>query len=229
MGDEMGSGAPVGSAAAANGGTSTQQSTQDLLADIFGGDSLGGSAAAPAQAAPAQRATVDDIMGLFGGSSSSAPPLQAPKPSSGLGDLDLLGGSSAPAPAPTPAAPAPTPSAGPSGQAYTAYDANGLKITLTPQVSPQRADVVNILAKFTASREVADIKFQAAVPKSQKLQMLAISSANLSPGENATQQMRVMAPQGAQVRLRLRVGFQVDGQEVSEQVDFSSFPANLLA
>ena len=82
--------------------------------------------------------------------------------------------------------------------------------------------------------------------------MLAISNQTLAPGETATQQMRVMAPKGvsrshacaghqyttdlhdiplfqSQVRLRLRVGFDVGGTEVQDQVDFASFPADLMA
>ena len=56
--------------------------------------------------------------------------------------------------------------------------------------------------------------------------MLAISNTTVNPGKAETQQMRVMAPKGAQVRLRLRVGFALQGgEQVQDQVDFSSFPA----
>ena len=187
MGDEMGngSGGANGDVSSATAGASTQQSAQDLLADIFGGDSGLGSSAAPAATKPsaAPRATVDDIMGLFGSTApaaaAAAPAAQPPKstPSAfggGLDGLDLLGGgggSSAPVvPAAAPPAQrntsaAPSSSASPSGTAYTAYDSRGLKITLTPQVSPSRADVVNIVAKFYATESISDIKFQAAVPK----------------------------------------------------------------
>lgn len=108
----------------------------------------------------------------------------------------------------------------------------------------------------TSSTAITSVNFQAAVPKvrkdgrvseyhrsspslyfsfpfffppilqSQKLQMLAISNSTVSPGKAETQQMRVMAPKGAQVRLRLRVGFSVEGgQQVQDQVDFAGFPA----
>lgn len=55
--------------------------------------------------------------------------------------------------------------------------------------------------------------------------MLAISNSTVTSDKVETQQMRVMAPKGAQVRLRLRVGFSVEGQQVQDQVDFAGFPA----
>ena len=63
--------------------------------------------------------------------------------------------------------------------------------------------------------------------QSQKLQMLPISNSSVAAGKAETQQMRVMAPGGAQVRLRLRIGFNAEGGAgaVQDQVDFAGFPA----
>lgn len=63
------------------------------------------------------------------------------------------------------------------------------------------------------------------------------------PGTVETQQLRIKAPVGVSIfviskcrlliflqsaiRLRLRIAFTVAGQAVSEQVDFSGFPAGL--
>lgn len=86
-------------------------------------------------------------MGLFGTSTPSPPVVQSdpvlPKPTA-------------------PAAPAQT---GP--QAYTAYEKNGLKITLTPRLSPTQPGVVQILARFTAfdGAKIEAVNFQAAVPR----------------------------------------------------------------
>ncbi len=81
MGDEM----PVSSSSGASAGTggSTQQSTHDLLADIFGGSDMGGASATPAAGAPTQAAqkpksSVNDILGLFGDSGSTPAPAAAP-------------------------------------------------------------------------------------------------------------------------------------------------------
>lgn len=192
MGDEM----PASNSAAAAPGAPVaqqQQSTQDLLADIFGGMGMEASAAPVATPVQAQKSSMSDIMGLFGDSPAApaAPPssglgdlsglsglggMSSPPPpaaaSSGLGGLDIFGASSpsAPTPAAAPApAPKPTPAAPPAAAApaYTAYDQKGLRITLTPSVSAARRDVVNITAKFeaTAGGEIEGVNFQAAVPK----------------------------------------------------------------
>ena len=232
MGDEM----PVASggaaaSAGAGAGASTQQSTHDLLADIFGGNDMGG---APAAAAPAAAATqkpkssVNDILGLFGDSGSAPAPQTSAPPASSYGGMDLLGGldsstSSTAAPAaaaaPAPAAPSPAPSA----KAHTVYNAHDLTITLTPTTNPARPDIVNITARFTStsSTPIAAVNFQAAVPKTHKLQMQAISNADIAPGATETQALRVMAPNNAPVRLRLRISFTVNGEQVQDQLDWS--------
>ncbi|UZJ54989.1 hypothetical protein CBS101457_004309 [Exobasidium rhododendri] len=236
-----------------------QQTTQDLLADIFGGmgdevPSGSSSTSLPtATGAGPPKSSMDDIMGLFGsttsngnsvgGSSSnvggsrgvSSPALGG----SGLDGLDLLGGdvggsSNAPvqsAPASSSSARKPVDAAvlptTPPQQGYTAYDQKGLKITLTPSTNPSKPEIVNITARFesTSGATLENVNFQAAVPKSQKLQMLAISNSTITPRKPETQQMRVMAPKGSQVRLRLRIGFNGSGgEQVQDQVDFASFP-----
>ncbi|CBQ68079.1 golgi adaptor HA1/AP1 adaptin gamma subunit [Sporisorium reilianum SRZ2] len=244
MGDEMpvasGGGA---SAAAVSGGASTQQSTHDLLADIFGGSDVGGAPAAVSATTPAAqkpKSSVNDILGLFGDSGSApAPQQQAPAAapagaasSSSFGGLDLLGGldssSSAPAataapPAPA-AAPAPTPAAAPA-KAHTVYTKHSLTITLTPTTNPARPEIVNIIARFTSTSPISNVNFQAAVPKTHKLQMQAISNSTVQPGSTETQALRVMVPSNAPVRLRLRIAFDADGQSVQDQTDWSQHSA----
>ncbi|KAK0561600.1 clathrin associated protein complex large subunit [Tilletia horrida] len=244
MGDEIpasGSGSGPGLGGAPGAPASSQQSTQDLLADIFGSGPSAAPAAAPAASAAASqpRASVNDIMGLFGNTPSPAPApaAAAPQASSSTMDslADIFGGgapaAAAAAPAPKPApAPAPAPAQA-AAQSYTAYDQKGLKITLSPVVNPARKEMVSITARFVLSggQEVTGVNFQAAVPKSQKLQMLPISNPVVAPGQTETQQLRIIAAQGAQIRLRLRIAFSVGGQQVQDQVDFSGFPADLLA
>jgi AP-1 complex subunit gamma-1 len=72
--------------------------------------------------------------------------------------------------------------------------------------------------------------------------MQAMSNADIAAGATETQQMRVLAPAGvsaelrearrsidvqAQIRLRMKVSFAKGGQSVSDQQDFSGFPADL--
>jgi len=117
----------------------------------------------------------------------------------------------------------------PRSQSYTAYDNHELKITLTPQTSPTKPGVVMIRAQFqvTGSNPATGVNFQAAVPKSQQLQMLPMTNANVNPGGVETQQMRVLAPVGANIRLRLRISFTLAGQAIQDQVEFSGFPTSL--
>lgn len=130
----MGDGIAPGST---NAQPSAQQTTRDLLADIFGTD----PPAAPAQ----QKSAVNDIMGLFGDNNIAT----APTPSS------------QPQPTPTPT-PAPAPLA-----TYTAYEGHGLKVALSPSKDAKAPNVTNFLLTFTAtgSEGIQSINFQAAVPR----------------------------------------------------------------
>ncbi|PWN54219.1 putative golgi adaptor HA1/AP1 adaptin gamma subunit [Violaceomyces palustris] len=243
MGDEMPSGTNAQASPLNGGGAArVQQSTHDLLADIFGAsDSLASSTPAGIQATPAAskaKSSVNDILGLFGDSGSSPAPSSTAAPvsnnSSSFGGLDLLGGDAVPPPplvgaaaataSPSSAQP-PSTTQAPGAKAHTAYEKNGLLITLTPTVNPARPDITNVTARFTAtgSSEIRSINFQAAVPKSQKLQMQAISKPDVAPGSTETQAMRVMAPNGAQIRLRLRISYAIGEavQAIQDQVDWS--------
>ena len=90
---------------------------------------------------------------------------------------------------------------------------------------------------------LTDLGLQAAVPKSQKLQLQGISSSELDGGEEATQQMRIISVQGVsctgnviteacannisqpppqKLRLRLKVSYaQAGSPATTEQVDWS--------
>jgi AP-1 complex subunit gamma-1 len=90
---------------------------------------------------------------------------------------------------------------------------------------------------------LTDLGLQAAVPKSQKLQLQGISSSELDGGEEATQQMRIISVQGVchtgnittkacannvsqpppqKLRLRLKVTYaQAGSPATTEQVDWS--------
>ncbi|KAI3619637.1 ap-1 complex subunit gamma-1 [Moniliophthora roreri] len=207
------------------------QGSQDLLNEIFStttpSTSSGGGGAAPAP--KSQQSTIDDILGLFGTPSNTAPASAPPPPgfnsASSPPPTDPVSAFSLPqskSPAPqVPTAPKLTP--------YTAYEKNNLKITLTPQTSAAKPGVVMILARFqvTGSSAATGLQFQAAVPKSQQLQMLPMSNPNINPGSTETQQMRVVAPVGSNVRLRLRIQYAMNGQPVSDQVDFAGFPPGL--
>lgn len=186
MGDEV----PAANGAVPGGAAASAQSTQDLLADIFGATSLDGTAGSPTSPQSALRSTNNDIMSLFGNSSptpsTSAP--APPRPAQPANDVDFfgIGGSSAPAASP------------PQPQSYTAYEQNGLRLSFIPNKDPAKPNVVNISAQFTATTgsPISGVNFQAAVPKTQRLQMLAISNSDVAAGATETQQLRVAFPAG---------------------------------
>ncbi|KAG9309518.1 adaptin N terminal region-domain-containing protein [Chiua virens] len=215
----------------------TVQDSQDLLAEIFGtGAPSNTSTSASPQPASSilpqpQKSSIQDILGLFDASPSPTSPLSAPSPSASPLALSLPQTQVQP-PVQTQTPPPPAqqqPSTIPRLTSYTAYEKNELKITLTPQTSAARPGVINIMARFQVSgtNMATGLHFQAAVPKSQQLQMLPMSNPDVKPGATETQQLRVIAPPGSNVRLRLRIAYSLAGQATQDQVDFSGFPPGL--
>lgn len=159
----------------------------DLLADILGGTT---SPAPPSNTGtPAPQSNVSAIMDLFGsGPAQATPPPQAASaaapPSSGLDLLDSMGSSS----------PAPAGGAAPAG--FPCYNNNGLVVTIATQRNAE--GIVQALARFrnASGGPLSNVGLQAAVPKSQKLQLNSISSTDLAPGTEATQAMRVQGAKG---------------------------------
>ncbi|KJX95311.1 ap-1 complex subunit gamma-1 like protein [Zymoseptoria brevis] len=189
---------PSASGNATNGGLNNNA---DLLNDIMGGGFSSAQQPASRQAQP-QQSNMDSIMDLFGGQ-PSAPQSSGAQSSSN----DILGGSQ------------------PQQQVHTAYNKNDLLLTFTVQ---RNAQAVQVTAHFRNTNDFSalrSVNLQAAVPKTQKLQLQAISSSELEGGQEATQQMRVTSVQGgppAKLRLRLKVTYAKDGgAPVTEQVDWS--------
>jgi AP-1 complex subunit gamma-1 len=169
--------------------TNGSQNNTDLLADI-----LGGSTSSPAPSTtspPPARSNVADIMDLF----PSGPPQSTPMPAASApvqSSADLLGGlSSVPVQSSQPQAPSTQAQA-----AFPCYDGNGLNVTFQTQRNAE--GVIQAMARFrnTGSVPLSNVGLQAAVPKSQKLQLLNISSTDLPPGAEATQLMRVSGCKG---------------------------------
>jgi AP-1 complex subunit gamma-1 len=170
--------------------TNGSKNNADLLADILGGGDDMGMASPGSAVSPGPQSGIDSIMDLFG--NGAPPPSSQQNRSSAVGpSADLLGGGMT-----SPAIRQQTPSSG--GVAtLPCYNKNGLLITIQLQRSAE--GVVQALAKFknTGSFErISSVSLQAAVPKTQKLQLQAISSAELEGGEEASQAMRVLGSKG---------------------------------
>lgn len=143
--------------------TSTKQSTQDLLADIFGSsneESISSVALSSSNSVvSAGKSSVNDILGLFDSASISSSPVAHQISTSSSGSLF----DSAPISAPSP--PIVT-----QAKSYVAYESNGLKITLEPKKDPNRDNVLNVLVRFeavglAAGERFEEVGFMAAVPK----------------------------------------------------------------
>jgi AP-1 complex subunit gamma-1 len=153
------------------------QNNTDLLADI-----LGGSTSAPATSPAPQQSNVSSIMDLF-----DNPGPQQPKANAPLSSNSQFSGMSSPPPQ---AAPVSTPT-------HTCYDKNDLSVVL--QLQRNAEGTVQVMARFrnnSINQSLSSVSLQAAVPKTQKLQLNAMSSSELAPGAEATQSMRIMGSKG---------------------------------
>lgn len=178
------------SAAAPSSGS--QASNSDLLADILGGTSV----ASPALSSPGpQQSSTSSIMDLFG----SGPGQPSASQTGTLSGLHQLG-----------SAPSPPLQGLPSGQApaaFPCYDANGLNVTMHVQRNAE--GIIQATARFQnvdGSALLSGVGLQAAVPKSQKLQLLNISSSEIASGAAATQMMRVSGCRGVSSHSRAAPG-----------------------
>lgn len=183
--DLMGGGEAPVTSPASNG-----SNTADLLADILGGDS---GLSSPGPGPTGQK---NAIMDMFGSNGASA----SPQPQPASAGLDLLGGGAAAAAA------APSPSVSPatvsaSTPAHTAFNKEGLNLTLQVQRSGNSAQILARFRNESNFDRFSNVGLQAAVPKSQRLQLSAISKADLDAGEEGIQTLRVTALTGVSFHL----------------------------
>jgi AP-1 complex subunit gamma-1 len=159
------------------------QNNTDLLADI-----LGGSSSPPVASSGPQQSNVSSIMDLFGTPGPSQSTQNAPPPPSN----DLFSGMSSPPPQ----------SVAPNIPTYPCYDKNNLNITL--QLQRNAEGTVQVMARFrnnSMHQSLSAVALQAAVPKTQKLQLNAMSNPELGPGGEATQSMRITGSKGVSIIL----------------------------
>ena len=158
----------------------------DLLADILGGT----SSPPPSTASPPAQSNVASIMDLF-----SQGPVSTPSPAQSAASqpppsADLFSTTASPPPQTAPAAAA-------VAAGHPCYDNNGLNVTIQTQRNAE--GTIQATARFQNSSPagtLSNVGLQAAVPKSQKLQLLSISSTDIGQGADATQMMRVAGCKG---------------------------------
>lgn len=156
------------------------QNNADLLADILGGGPSIPSN--PSQSTGSNQNVMDLISSQGTANGVSSPPAQAAS-----GSADLFGGLSSTSP---------PPSNPPAGQAHQAYNKNDIILTMQVQ---RQAGLSQVTARFKNTSNFdrfSNVGLQAAVPKSQKLQLNAINKSSLEGGEDAMQMMRITAVSG---------------------------------
>ncbi|KAF9882751.1 clathrin associated protein complex large subunit [Aspergillus nanangensis] len=190
------------------------QNTADLLADILGGDS-GLSSPAPQPPAQSNTAAIMDLFGSNGNGASPSPQPAQPASSS----LDLLGGMGSTASPVSASSPAPA-------AAHAVFDKNELSVTL--QVHRSNPNTAQIQARFRNASNFGNfsaVGLQAAVPKSQRLQLNGINKPDLEAGDEGIQHLKIASLNGPlppKLRLRLRITYAKDGSDaVTDQVDWS--------
>ena len=211
--------------ASSTGGASTtpapKQNAHDLLADIFGSGNESASQNTSSASSTASTVTKkpssaqQDILGLFDSPAASehTATSDVARTTSAFGEMDLLGSSgddtSSMSKAPTPLPEDPP-----------VYSKNGLNLALV--VTRQEGKDFLVQARFLCtSGAVESIMLQAAVPKTQHLQMHALSKSTLYAGEQAMQDMDIAGVMSGKVRLRIRLIYRVRGEEVRDQLDWT--------
>ncbi|KAI1982831.1 clathrin associated protein complex large subunit [Ophidiomyces ophidiicola] len=185
-------------------------SEQDMLLDLMGGSDV--PAAETSKTHNGSQNTADLLADILGG----GPPAQSPQTSSSPSLFAATKSLSSQTPLPAAAT-----------RGHTAFNKNDLALKL--QVQRSGPSAAQILAKFCNTSNFdrfANVGLQAAVPKSQKLQLSAINKAELDGGEEGSQSMKITSatsnPLPTKLRLRLRVTYSKNGSDsVTEQVDWT--------
>ncbi|KAJ3135527.1 clathrin associated protein complex large subunit [Geranomyces variabilis] len=215
----FGGGAPAAKAAAP-----ASNSILDLLGDI----GLGGSAPASKAMPPSGQSfyapsagNQNDLLGdLFGGGapalSPQVPPLSTQPSAAAIDPLGDLFGSSGFGGGPAAAA-----------KSYVAYEKNGFRVTLSAKRDGNAIDVSADM-KNNGMSPLSDVAVQVAVPRSLQITMHPQSSNMIAPGASASQKMRIENPTKVAVRLRLKVVYNIGGQQqIEDIVEFSQFDPSL--
>ncbi|CAO3669401.1 unnamed protein product [Rhizopus microsporus] len=191
-------------------------SNADLLADLFGGSS---SVAPTTTTTTTTTSTTsssmnNDLMNLLGDSQAQTSKSVQPSvdPLEALGQSFSITTSSSPA--------------NDSAKGYVAYSKNGLIIRLVPSKDRTNPAIINIQVLFINNGQatINNLQFQAAVPKSQRLQMNAATSNVVQPNGTEKQLMRVNNPQQTTVKLRLRISYDVAGERIDDIAQYGPFP-----
>ncbi|ODQ78411.1 hypothetical protein BABINDRAFT_162641 [Babjeviella inositovora NRRL Y-12698] len=111
--------------------------------------------------------------------------------------------------------------------ALLAHSNSHVKLYFNVQQLGEGTALIDTLISNVLAVTVSDISMLIAVPKSQKLQLSNISSPLIQAGGTAKQTMKVNGKEGGKLKLRIKLGYSVDGQAIEEQFDFGGFGRTL--
>ncbi|KAG0835843.1 hypothetical protein G6F26_003998 [Rhizopus arrhizus] len=194
----------------------SKASNVDLLADLFGG-----SPASPVTSTPTAPNSSNALMDLLGGNQVPAQPThsvqQATNPLGSIANLEHN----------LPFNQAIKSVTNTNTAGFEAYSKNGLNVRLVPSKDSNNPAILNVQTLFIndGSRgTISNLQFQAAVPKSQRLQMNAATSNIVQSNATEKQLMRINNPQQTTVKLRLRISYEIAGQKIDDIAQYGPFP-----
>ncbi|XP_068629913.1 AP-1 complex subunit gamma-1 isoform X2 [Battus philenor] len=201
---------------------------QDALLDlIIGSEPLpNGDAEHEVPATPANNNTTtsNDILDLLSGLDLSAPSVPASAPAPVVSAVPasnlLLDGLFS--------SPAPTPTITQSETTVTALERNGLRVEFAVSRGGGDSATLTMRAASTARAALTDFLFQAAVPRTFRLDMMSPSGTVLTPQGEITQVLKITNPSRTPLRLRIRVSYNIEGMPVLEQAEVNNFPPDLF-
>jgi len=217
--DLLGDGLPVSNPGQPPSGVNQQPTTTEHssagLMDLLGDLDMGIGAPAPSPQAPIASlgGGLDDLLNMGAPSTINVqPPAFNMAATSPMVDIMQQ----------QPQAPAP----------ITAYDKNGLTIVLSFDVSTRQTDHttnVTMVAQNSQLSPMTNFVFQAAVPKSFKLQLQPPSGNMLPPANSGSvsQSMLVTNLNKEAFRMLLRLGYTINGENVQDQSQVDNFPSTL--
>lgn len=165
-----------------NGGGQQVGNNADLLADILGdGGAAMTSPVATSPVANGRGGASASIMDLFDSSPAPQPQQQQQRQQAPPASNDILGGFGTTSPSPAAQQP----------QTHVAFDKHGLLIVFALSRTPQAVVVQARFRNNSPTDTFSQLNLQAAVPKTQKLQLQALDRGILGPGEEGAQGMRV--------------------------------------
>ncbi|XP_052737584.1 AP-1 complex subunit gamma-1 [Bicyclus anynana] len=201
------------------------QNEQNPLLDLINGSELlsNGDVEHTPVATTNNNSSTNDILDLLSGLDLSAPSMPAPAAVSAANNnlaapSLLLDGLFASEP----------PIAQPQAECVVrALERNGVLVELSAVRGGDTA-TLTMRARSSAASTVTDFLFQAAVPRTFRLDMMSPSGTVLTPQGEITQVLKINNPSKTPLRLRIRVSYSIDGNPILEQAEVNNFPPDLF-